>query len=78
MCGHSLYMDILNGLTVTGRFSTEEKAKRPQMCYLPFGSGPRNCVGRRFALMEIKIALIELMKKISFVRSPDTEVCATS
>ena len=56
------------------RFTPEEKAKRPQICFLPFGCGPRSCIGMRFAMMEAKIALIELMKKISFVRSADTEV----
>jgi len=56
------------------RFTTEEKAKRPQACYMPFGYGPRSCIGMRLALFEIKVALIELMKEISFVRSEDTEV----
>ena len=41
---------------------------------MPFGFGPRNCIGKRFALLEAKIALIELLKRFSFVRAPDTEV----
>ena len=56
------------------RFTAEEKAKRPQLCFLPFGHGPRNCIGMRFALLEAKIALIEMLRKYSFVRAPDTEV----
>lgn len=31
--------------------------------YLPFGSGPRFCIGQRFALMEIKLAIFHLMAK---------------
>ena len=56
------------------RFTDEEKAKRPQFCYCPFGSGPRNCIGMRFALLEAKIALIELMKNFTFIKAPETEV----
>ena len=56
------------------RFKAEERAKRPQLSHMPFGFGPRNCIGMRFAMLEAKMALIELLKRYSFVRAPDTEV----
>ena len=42
---------------------------------MPFGFGPRICIGIRFALLEAKIALIELLKRFTFTRVPETEVC---
>ena len=56
------------------RFTPEEKAKRPQLCHMPFGFGPRICIGMRLALLEAKIALIELLKRYTFTRAPETEV----
>lgn len=61
-------------LTDPNRFTAEEKAKRPQLCYMPFGFGPRNCIGMRFAMLEAKIALIQVLRKYTFMRSPETEV----
>ena len=61
-------------LIIMHRFTPEERAKRPQLAHMPFGFGPRNCIGMRFALLEAKMALIELLKKYTFVRAPDTEV----
>ena len=55
------------------RFRGLNKDARHAFQFLPFGAGPRNCIGMRFALMEIKIALVKVLMKYKFVRSPDTQ-----
>ncbi|XP_052871143.1 cytochrome P450 9b2-like [Anopheles cruzii] len=42
--------------------------------YLPFGIGPRNCIGSRFALMELKAIVYHLLLEFSFERCPETQV----
>ncbi|GFT90518.1 cytochrome P450 3A4, partial [Nephila pilipes] len=56
------------------RFTPEERAKRDQYSYLPFGAGPRNCVGMRFALMEIKVCLACVVANFKIKRCPETKV----
>ena len=56
------------------RFTEEEKDKRPALVHMPFGMGPRNCIGMRFALLEAKLALITILSQYKFVPSPETEV----
>nr|CAH0108323.1 unnamed protein product [Daphnia galeata] len=54
------------------RWSPENKAKRSAYTYLAFGTGPRNCVGMRFAMEELKMALFTLVQKFRFYPVEET------
>lgn len=51
------------------RFAPENRDKIVEMTYMPFGDGPRNCIGRRFALMEAKMALVEVFRRYTVTAS---------
>ncbi len=44
------------------RFAPERAEGRPKHAYLPFGAGPRVCIGNHFALMEAKIILATVIQ----------------
>ena len=56
------------------RFTPENKAKRHPYAWIPFGVGPRNCVGMRFALTELKMAAVAVVQNFTVVRCDETEV----
>ncbi|XP_078609204.1 cytochrome P450 3A29-like [Branchiostoma floridae x Branchiostoma japonicum] len=56
------------------RFTKEEKEKRGAFDWVPFGSGPRNCIGMRLALFELKLGLARLLMKYRVMTGPDTDI----
>lgn len=56
------------------RFSKQNKGRINPYTYLPFGMGPRNCLGMRMALVMVKLALVEVLQKCSFLVCDETEV----
>lgn len=46
------------------------KATKGKVCYIPFGWGPRLCIGQNFGLLEAKIALSMILQHFSLDLSP--------
>ncbi|MEM8540418.1 MAG: cytochrome P450, partial [Pseudomonadota bacterium] len=55
---------------IPSRFWPENRDKIDRFQYLPFGAGPRICIGATFALQEAVIALALLMKEFRFEATP--------
>ncbi|XP_059051583.1 cytochrome P450 9e2-like isoform X2 [Achroia grisella] len=58
------------------RFSEENKHNIKPYTYMPFGIGPRNCIGSRFALCEVKVMLYQLLRDMELV--PYEKTCIPS
>lgn len=56
------------------RFSDANKLKRHPFSYLPFGEGPRNCIGIRFGMLQTKLGLAMLLKHFQFESCAKTQI----
>jgi cytochrome P450 len=56
------------------RFAPGARTDRPKLAYLPFGGGPRICIGNSFAMMEHAIVLAAVVGKWRLESIPGREV----
>lgn len=60
------------------RFAPEAKAEHHRFQYLPFGAGPRICIGAQFALVEGALILAVWLARFRFAADPGHEVFPTA
>ncbi len=56
------------------RFLPERTANRPKFVYLPFGAGPRRCIGDQFALIETHLTLATFAQSYRLHMAPNHSV----
>jgi cytochrome P450 len=56
------------------RWNSFNPKEKPKCSYVPFGTGPRSCIGFNFALGEVKVVLPSLVYRYEFVREGETTI----
>ncbi|NXX47805.1 CP3AL protein, partial [Tricholaema leucomelas] len=56
------------------RFSKDNKESIDPYTFLPFGSGPRNCLGMRFAILTLKVAIVALLQQFTIQTCKETVI----
>jgi cytochrome P450 len=55
------------------RWANGREEELPDYAYFPFGGGPRHCIGMRFAMLEMQLALATILRHVDFELVTDSQ-----
>jgi cytochrome P450 len=56
------------------RFAPEHESARPRFAYIPFGGGPRGCIGNQFAMLEAQLIVAAIAQRYRIELVPDQDI----
>jgi cytochrome P450 len=56
------------------RFAPEHESARPRFAYIPFGGGPRGCIGNQFAMVEAQLIVAAIAQRYRLELLPDQDI----
>ena len=56
------------------RFDSERRKTRHPFAYIPFGGGPRICIGNNMAIMQMLLIVVAFVRKYDFVLTKDEAI----
>ena len=56
------------------RFAPDARAKIPKGAYIPFGGGPRICIGMRFGELEVRAIAAAVLRRFRLELEPGWEL----
>ena len=56
------------------RFAPEREAARPRFAYIPFGGGPRGCIGNQFAMLEAQLIVATIAQRYRIELVPNQRI----
>ena len=58
------------------RFASDRESARPRFSYIPFGGGPRGCIGNQFAMLEAQLIVAAIAQRYRIELVPDQNIRA--
>jgi len=58
----------------TPSFAPEHESVRPRFAYIPFGGGPRGCIGNQFAMLEAQLIVATIAQRYRIDLLPDQAI----
>ncbi|HEY2434441.1 MAG TPA: cytochrome P450 [Vicinamibacterales bacterium] len=56
------------------RFAPEQESTRPRFAYIPFGGGPRGCIGSQFAIVEAQLIVAAVARRFRVALLPGQDI----